>query len=735
MARAALLVSTFLTAAFAVAPAIAQTAPADPTEPEAPEPPPPEPTDVQVQGTKPAPSRGAADHRVEVGELAIVPKRSASDLLKLTPSVFLLKDGGGEGHADRIYLRGFDAREGQDVEFSIGGVPINESANYHGSGYADLNFIIPELVRSVRVLQGPYDPRQGNFAVAGSADYELGLDERGVSGKVTYGSWNTARFLALWAPEGESTGTYAGAEIFHTDGYGQNRDAWRARGMGQYEGRIDADSTYRIAAVAYGTEYHSAGLLREADVESGKKDFYDAGDPNQGGTSMRFHLAGDVETRRGPSTYGFQAYGIYRSLRLKENFTGFLLDPQRARETPHGQRGDLADLSSTQGTFGMRGFGRYGFDVLGLKQEVEVGVFTRGDVASNVQQRIKAGTDVPYRTDADFDAKLGDFGLYGDIGLRLQPWLVLRGGVRADLFVFDVQDNCAVKDVSRPAADDPPGDASCLSQERFGDHREPNQKATTASAKPMPRASMIVGPFAGFSFSLAYGQGVRAIDPSYVSDDVATPFASIDSGDIGASYARSFGSVLVTGSSSFFATHVDQDQIFSETEGRATLAQGTTRVGWSGTIRTTGDWFDTNTSASLVKSRFDDTGLLVPYVPDVVFRHDGALFYDLFDIDGSPFRGKLGLGATVIGQRALPFGQRSDVIFTLDAAISGAWRWLELEIAGTNLANLKNKDGEFNFPSDFDPTDAATLVPARHFSAGAPIGVFASLTGRLGEGT
>lgn len=701
------------------------------------EPPPhlhPESMDVEVHGHRPPASRGAADYRVDVGDLRVVPRRSASELLKLTPSVFLMRNGGGEGHADRIYLRGFDAREGQDMEMSVDGIPINESGNFHGSGLADLNFIIPELVQTIRVLQGPYDPRQGNFAVAGSADYELGLDQRGITAKATYGSWNTARLLTMWGPGGESPGTYAAAEIYRTDGFGQNRDAWRARAMGQYEGRIGSSASLRLTGAAYATEYHSAGLLRQTDVESGEKDFYDTYDPNQGGSSMRFHAAADVEARRGPSTYGVQVFGIFRSMRLRENFTGYLLDQQLAREEPHGQRGDLIDLSTTSGTFGIRGFGRYAFQVEGLGQEIEAGLFTRGDLASALQQRLKGASAVPYRTLTDFDSKLADLGLYVDATVRLQKWLAVRGGVRMNLFAFDVDDNCAVTDVSRPSAEDPPGGESCLSQERFGAHREPNQRSSTAGFKPMPRVSVITGPFEGFSFAVAYGQGVRAVDPSYITQDVDTPFANIDSGDIGVSYAKSFDPVAITASSAFFVTHVDRDQIFNETEGRATLADGTTRVGWSGAARLLGDFFDDAISVALVKSRFDDTGLLVPYVPDVVFRNDGALFHDLFDLGGHPFRGKIGLGTTVVGRRALPYGERSDLIFNLDAAISGGWRWLELEVAGTNLVNLEYKESEFNYVSDFDPTTPGTLVPARHFAAGAPIGIFVSLTGRLAEG-
>ena len=697
------------------------------------EPPPhSEPEEVRVQGVKPAPSRGAGDHRIEVGALAAVPHKSAADFLKLAPSVFLMKDGGGEGHAERVYLRGFDAREGQDIELTVGGVPLNESGNFHGNGYADLNFVIPELVQRLRVVEGPFDPRQGNFAVAGSADFELGLEQRGLTAKATYGSFNTARLLLLWGPANQSTRTFAGAEIMRTDGFGENREAWRARAMGQYEGKLGADTSFRVATAAYATEYQSAGVLREADVAAGKVDFYGTSDRRQGGSGGRAQLAFDIESRDRDTIYALQAFTIYRQMALRENFTGFLLDTQLGRQEPHAQRGDLLDLAMTEGTVGFRGYGRHSFELLGQKHELELGMFARGDLVGALQQRIGGASGDPYKTEVWLDSKLADIGLYADTAVRLQEWLVLRGGVRADLFAFDVQDNCAVKDVSRPDDDNPPGDASCLSEQRFGTHREPNQHSTTATIKPLPRVSIGVGPFGGFSFSAAYGQGVRSIDPSYITQSVETPFSSIDSVELGVSFAKSFEHATLTAQSVFFGTHVDRDQIFSETEGRATLAEGTTRGGWSGSLRSVGDFFDVSASVSLVRSRFDDTGLLVPYVPDVVVRHDGALFHDLFDLDSSAVKGRIGLGASFIGARALPYGQRSDTIFTLDASVGARWRFLDLEIAGTNLLNLEYRQAEFNYVSDFDSSTPATLVPARHFAAGQPLAIFGSVSGTLG---
>jgi hypothetical protein len=290
-----------------------------------------------------------------------------------------------------------------------------------------------------------------------------------------------------------------------------------------------------------------------------------------------------------------------------------------------------------------------------------------------------------------------------------------------------------VQSVSRPSASDPPGDDSCLDQQRFGQHREPSQRSSTASSKVMPRATLTFGPVEHFSYSVSYGTGVRSIDPVYVSQDIATPFASIQSADGGVAYARDLGSVSVAARSIFFLTHVDRDLVFSETEGRSVLANGTTRTGWNGLIRLRGSFFDQNANVSLVKSRFDDTGLLVPYSPDLVVRSDTAFFGDLpIEVGGSAVRGTLSVGAGYVGHRALPYGQRSDTIFTLDSGASARFRGYELELQVTNLLDSRYRSAELNYVSDFRSQPLPTLVPARHFAAGAPRQVFLSFAVTLG---
>ena len=52
-----------------------------------------------------------------------------------------------------------------------------------------------------------------------------------------------------------------------------------------------------------------------------------------------------------------------------------------------------------------------------------------------------------------------------------------------------------------------------------------------------------------------------------------------------------------------------------------------------------------------------------------------------------------------------------------------------------NLFDRKYRLGEYNYESDFHSQPAPTLTPDRHFTAGAPRGIFLTLSTRFGGGT
>jgi TonB family protein len=716
--------------------AVPQLPAAAPTQPEAErERTPDETEDVEVIGHMRARPRGAADYQIEVGQLATLRRSVPLDLLKLAPGVLLTNEG-GEGHAEQVFLRGFDAREGQDLEFTVDGVPINDAGNLHGNGYADTHFIIPELVRSLRVLEGPYAPQQGNFAVAGSADFQLGLDRRGLTARYETGSYNTQRLLLTWGPEGASTGTFAGAEYYSTNGFGQNRQARRGTAIGQYEAKLGRGSL-RVTGTGYITGYNSAGLMREDDFDSGRKGFYDTEDPNQtGNESSRYSLALTYELHLGNTELTQQVFLIDRTMRLRENFTGFVEDVQEPTQEPHGQRGDLIDLHFDEITLGARGAARWRGRAFSQPQEVEIGYYARGDQTHSQQYRLMDANQAPYKTEADLASTLGDIGVYVDANLRVLPWIALRGGIRAETFLFDVLNNCAVPRVDSPSKTALEIDVSCLSEQEHGVFREPQQRSSSSAGAVLPKATLLVGPIRNFELALSYGSGVRTVDPIDVAQGLDTPFVRIQSEDLGVSYARTFAHLTLSAKSTFFRTHVDRDLIFDQTQGRATLANGTTRTGWAAAARATGEFFDEAANVTLVRSTFDDTHLLVPYVPDVVVRSDTALFTNLpWKLAGRPIRGTFGYGLSYVGRRPLPFGQLSDVIFVSDASLRFNWSIWEIGVTGQNIFNTRYKLSEYNFVSDFHKAPAPTLVPERLFSAGPPLTVLFTIAATLGGGS
>jgi iron complex outermembrane recepter protein len=692
--------------------------------------------EVQVRGRLEARSHGSSDYSVTVGELQAVPRTNASDALKLAPG-FLLTNEGGSGHAEQVFLRGFDAHEGQDLEFTVDGVPINDAGNYHGNGYADTHFIIPELIHSVRVLEGPYAPQQGDFAVAGSAEYQLGLDRRGLTTEYTYGSFNTQRLLALWGPADASTGTFGGAEFYTTDGFGTNRQAKRGTAIGQYEIPVGQKGVLRLNATAYATEYNTAGVVREDDYDSGHVGFYGTEDPNQvGDTSTRASISATYENRFQAIDLSQQLFIVDRTMRLLEDWTGFLNDVQQPTQTPHVQRGDLIDFHFDELTFGGRGFARWHGQALGQRQEFEAGYFARIDQTTSTQYRDMAANQAPYLTDADLTSTLADVGVYVDANLRPAPWLALRGGVRAEGFVFDVLNNCAVPSsvgVDTPSNQYPEVDQPCLSELEHGVYREPIQRSSTGDGAVMPRGTLVMGPFDHFEFALSAGTGVRSVDPSYIAQGLLTPFVTIQSEDLGVSYSNQVGTVNLAAKSVFFNTHSGQDLLFDPSEGRSTLASGSTREGWSGSARALGGFFDVAANATAVKATFDDTHLLVPYVPDLVLRGDLALFHDLpWRLDHRPILGTIGYGVSYVGRRPLPYSELSDVIFVSDASVSLAWTPWNVRLAATNLFDSKYKLGEYNYASDFQPQAEPTLAPERSFTAGAPRLIMLSVGMTLG---
>ena len=94
-------------------------------------------------------------------------------------------------------------------------MPVNMPTHGHGQGYADINFMIPELIQSVNVRKGPYFADVGDFGSAGSVaiDYVNKLPKN--IAELTFGSFGYRRALAAG-----STAVGAGTLLAAFEGVG-----------------------------------------------------------------------------------------------------------------------------------------------------------------------------------------------------------------------------------------------------------------------------------------------------------------------------------------------------------------------------------------------------------------------------------------------------------------------------------------------------------------------------------
>ncbi len=114
-------------------------------------------------------AHSASEGVVGAEDLVRRPILRPGEIVEDIPGVIVTQHS-GSGKANQYFLRGFNLDHGTDLAISLDGVGVNLPTHAHGQGYADLNFLIPELVEQVSFKKGPYCADVGDFGAAGAFD-------------------------------------------------------------------------------------------------------------------------------------------------------------------------------------------------------------------------------------------------------------------------------------------------------------------------------------------------------------------------------------------------------------------------------------------------------------------------------------------------------------------------------------------------------------------------------------
>ena len=673
--------------------------------------------EVVVRGRGWSSPRGLGDTRIEREQLEASPRQQTSEMLSAAPGFFVDHED-GEGLGNDVFLRGFDLEHGSGIEMRLGTIPINIPLHIQGQGYADANFIIPEVVRGVRVLEGPFDPRQGDAAIVGSAYFDLGVPERGYQVRASYGSFRQARVVAIAAPAEADADTFVALSLRRTDGFGQSREGVSGALNAQYGLDLGDHDHLRFVATAYAARSSFPGVVRRDDVDAGRIDFY-GGYPyyaqGQGAQSSRVIVGASFDHQVGEGAHFLLApWFMWTGFRARQNFTGNLessqIDPTLSGlgdlfETTN--REYAAGLSSNFRTAQMRANDS-------IEAVAEPGVYLRWGHTDQAKNLLNPDDLQVWdrRIDATIDSL--DAGAYIDLDTRIARRLRLAGGPRADLLSVSVDDR-----LTSPAG-------------------APSGGALTRGNRNA--LGVVLGLHATLEYevsswlvpAISYGEGYRSLDAERLPEGSSHPYSRVRSVEAG--LRSSALGQRYTAKLAAFQTWVGNELVFEATSGGLETQNASVRRGFvASLLARPAEWFLASFAFSatdaVYATRVPGVSHTVPNVPAIIFRSDVTVRGMLARIADRPVTGRMGLGYTLLAGRHLTDTLVGPTQHVVNAGGGLRYGNVEVGLDAYNLIGLKYADDEQVFVSNwsFRPGQQPASL-GRHVIAAPPRTLIANVS-------
>lgn len=266
-------------------------------------------------------------------DVNVRPISNAQEVLRAVPGLFIAQHAGG-GKAEQIFLRGFDIDHGTDISINVDGMPVNMVSHAHGQGYADLHFLMPDLIDNIEFGKGPYYANQGDFTTAGYVNFQTKnrLDKNMI--RLEAGRFNTQRATAMVSLLDKKTAignhsAYIAGDFIKSDGpFESTQDFTRLNLFGKYYGQLSPNTILTGQVSTFTSEWLASGQVPQRAIDSGLITRFGAIDDTEGGQTSRTNASLKlVKTLTSNANWSNQVYYSNYQFELFSNFTFFLEDP------------------------------------------------------------------------------------------------------------------------------------------------------------------------------------------------------------------------------------------------------------------------------------------------------------------------------------------------------------------------------------------------------------------------
>ena len=533
-------------------------------------------------------SDSASEGRITARRVETRPALRPGEVLEYVPGVIITQHS-GDGKANQYFLRGFNLDHGTDISINVAGMPVNMPTHAHGQGYADLNFLIPELVSGIDYRKGPYYAEVGDFSAAGAAYIEYANTLPSTIGSVTLGEHDYKRGLLAGSPSFAGGTLLYGIELMGQDGPWDNPEKFGKINTVLRYSRGDKADGFNVTGMAYSAHWNATDQIPQRAVDQGLISRFGAIDPTDGGASSRYSLSYEQHHDFAGGRAMVDAYAIRSDLTLFSNFTFFLDDPIN---------GDQFEQHENRTVLGLHPRVEFYNKLAGRDNIFKVGLQVRRDdidplaLYHTVAQAIIGVT----REDT---VKETSVGIYVEDTLHVTEKFRTIVGVRADRYNFDVDSNIPVN------------------------------SGTASDSIVSPKLSLIFGPWAKTEYFINYGYGFHSndargttitVDPT----DRVTPAEKVDP------LVRSKGAEIgvrteiipnVESSLSLWELRLDSELLFVGDAGTTEPSRPSKRTGieWTNHYKPY-SWLLLDLDLSASRTRFTDEDPAGDYIPGSLER-------------------------------------------------------------------------------------------------------------------
>lgn len=408
----------------------------------------------------------AATTVLDAPAISRLPVTSYGDLFRSLPGFNVSNYGqGGIGYG--LSLRGYtEAEHGRDIAYYIDGVPVNDISSIHTPNYADLHILLPETVKSIEIVRGPFNVEYGDSNLGGSVKITTKDAEPFASVGVSGGTQGTIRGVGTYSTTQGEWLPYLAFEGYHTDGSRDNSFIDRYNSFNKVSTILPDGATLSFRAQAYGTEFGSPGYASLVGIESGAISPRSATNQTDGGNKQLENFVTDYSS-------GAAGQELKGTLFLSHDYFN------RYSDFGTGQRWQHDDRTTVGGRVTKTWTGTVANDI---EVQVLIGSNWRTDFINAFQfpTTARVVTGAPVINVGLTETNVAGF---GQLQIKPLPWLKLTLGSRYDQFIYDIDDRVT-----------------------------PGGTPNISNGITSPKAGVAITPVEWLELFANYGKGFRSID-------------------------------------------------------------------------------------------------------------------------------------------------------------------------------------------------------------------------------